>query len=136
METPPKFSVKRYCVIAHRVRAAASFLRRFNDMKVPEPIAVESSNRDGEGIEWVVVRHVAFSDTSSSFSIGNARQLRLFEVEVRSILEDQRPQCVHVLYFDVAVHKVETYEAVFPPILAHFSWIRRIRKFRGISFLV
>lgn len=25
METPPKFSVKRFCVIAHRVQAAASF---------------------------------------------------------------------------------------------------------------
>jgi predicted metal-dependent peptidase len=30
----------------------------------------------------------------------NARQLRLFEAEVRSILEGQRPQRVHVLYFD------------------------------------
>src|SRR5271165_3851581 len=27
-------------------------------MKVPEPIAVESCNRDGEGFEWVVVRHI------------------------------------------------------------------------------
>jgi predicted metal-dependent peptidase len=41
----------------------------------------------------------------------NARQLRLFEAEVRSILEGQRPQRVHVLYFDAAVQKVETYEA-------------------------
>ena len=41
----------------------------------------------------------------------NARQLRLFEAEIRSILEGQRPQRVHVLYFDAMVHKVETYEA-------------------------
>lgn len=38
------------------------------------------------------------------------RQLRLFEAEIRSILEGQRPQRVHVLYFDTVVHKVETYE--------------------------
>jgi predicted metal-dependent peptidase len=41
----------------------------------------------------------------------NASQLRLFEAEVCSILEGQRPQCVHVLYFDTEVHKVETYQA-------------------------
>jgi len=41
----------------------------------------------------------------------NARLLRLFEAEVCSILEGQRPQCVHVLYFDTEVHKVETYQA-------------------------
>jgi predicted metal-dependent peptidase len=41
----------------------------------------------------------------------NGRQLRLFEAEVRSILEGQRPQRVHVLYFDAIVHKVETYQA-------------------------
>jgi len=45
-----------------------------------------------------------------SGSIG-ARQLRLFEAEARSILEGQRPERVYVLYFDAAVHKVETYEA-------------------------
>jgi predicted metal-dependent peptidase len=39
----------------------------------------------------------------------NARQLALFEAEVRSILEGQRPQRVHVLYFDSEVQKVETY---------------------------
>ncbi len=44
----------------------------------------------------------------------NARQLTLFEAEVRSILEGQRPQRVHVLYFDATVHKVETYEAGQP----------------------
>jgi len=44
----------------------------------------------------------------------NARQLRLFEAEVRSILEGQRPQRVHVLYFDATVHKAETYEAGQP----------------------
>jgi predicted metal-dependent peptidase len=41
----------------------------------------------------------------------NARQLKLFEAEVRSILEGQRPQRIYVLYFDVEVHDVETYEA-------------------------
>jgi len=41
----------------------------------------------------------------------NARLLRMFEAEVCSILEGQRPQCVHVLYFDTEVHKVETYQA-------------------------
>jgi predicted metal-dependent peptidase len=41
----------------------------------------------------------------------NSRQLRLFEAEVRSILEGQRPQRVYVLYFDAVVHKVETFEA-------------------------
>lgn len=44
----------------------------------------------------------------------NARQLSLFEAEVRSILEGQRPQRVHVMYFDTIVHKVETYEAGQP----------------------
>jgi len=44
----------------------------------------------------------------------NARQLRLFEAEVRSILEGQRPERVHVLYFDSEVQKVETYEAGQP----------------------
>jgi predicted metal-dependent peptidase len=39
----------------------------------------------------------------------NGRQLRLFEAEVRSILEGQRPERVHVLYFDSEVQKVETY---------------------------
>ena len=37
----------------------------------------------------------------------NARQLRLFEAEIRSILEGQRPDRVHVLYFDAEVHKVD-----------------------------
>jgi predicted metal-dependent peptidase len=44
----------------------------------------------------------------------NARQLGLFEAEVRSILEGQRPERVHVLYFDSEVQKVETYEAGQP----------------------
>jgi predicted metal-dependent peptidase len=44
----------------------------------------------------------------------NARQLKLFEAEVRSILEGQRPQRLHVLYFDSEVQKVETYEAGQP----------------------
>ncbi len=41
----------------------------------------------------------------------NARQLGLFEAELRSILEGQRPSRVHVLYFDTEVHKAEVYEA-------------------------
>jgi predicted metal-dependent peptidase len=41
----------------------------------------------------------------------SSRQLRLFEAEVRSILEGQRPQRVYILYFDAVVHKVETFEA-------------------------
>ena len=41
----------------------------------------------------------------------NGRQLRLFEAEIRSILEGERPERVYVLYFDTAVQKVETYEA-------------------------
>jgi hypothetical protein len=41
----------------------------------------------------------------------NSRQLSLFEAEIRSILESQRPQRVHVLYFESKVHKVEDYEA-------------------------
>jgi predicted metal-dependent peptidase len=41
----------------------------------------------------------------------NARQLRLFEAEIRSILEGQRPERVHVLYFDAEVHRVDTYVA-------------------------
>jgi predicted metal-dependent peptidase len=58
--------------------------------------------RDGVGQVAIAV------DCSGSVS---ARQLRLFEAEVRSILEGQRPQYVYVLYFDAAVHKVEIYEA-------------------------
>ena len=57
-----------------------------------------------EGVGEVVIA----VDCSGSVS---ARQLRLFETEARSILEGQRPERVYVLYFDAAVHKVETYEA-------------------------
>jgi predicted metal-dependent peptidase len=41
----------------------------------------------------------------------NARQLGLFETEIRSILEGQRPSRVHLLYFDTEVHKTEVYQA-------------------------
>jgi predicted metal-dependent peptidase len=44
----------------------------------------------------------------------NARQLRLFEAEIRSIIEGQRPECMHVLYFDTEVQKAETYFAGEP----------------------
>jgi predicted metal-dependent peptidase len=50
-------------------------------------------------------------DCSGSVS---ARQLGLFEVEIRSILEGQRPSRVHVLYFDTEVNKAELYEAGQP----------------------
>lgn len=50
-------------------------------------------------------------DCSGSVS---SRQLGLFESEVRSILAGQRPRLVHVLYFDAAVQKVETYQAGQP----------------------
>ncbi len=50
-------------------------------------------------------------DCSGSVS---PRQLGLFEVEIRSILAGQRPRLVHVLYFDAAVQKVETYQAGQP----------------------
>jgi len=41
----------------------------------------------------------------------NGRLLRLFEAEVCSILEGQRPERVHILYFDTEVQKVETFQA-------------------------
>lgn len=44
----------------------------------------------------------------------NARQLGLFEAEIRSILEGQRPRRVYVLYFDTEVQKAEVYEAGQP----------------------
>jgi predicted metal-dependent peptidase len=47
----------------------------------------------------------------------NARQLGLFEAEIRSILEGQRPSRVHVLYFDTEVHKAAVYEAGQPIVL-------------------
>ncbi|HKR27623.1 MAG TPA: VWA-like domain-containing protein [Acidobacteriaceae bacterium] len=50
-------------------------------------------------------------DCSGSVS---SRQLGLFEAEIRSILEEQRPRLVHVLYFDATVQKVETYQAGQP----------------------
>jgi predicted metal-dependent peptidase len=50
-------------------------------------------------------------DCSGSVS---PRQLGLFEAEIRSILAGQRPRLVHVLYFDAAVQKVETYQAGQP----------------------
>jgi predicted metal-dependent peptidase len=46
-------------------------------------------------------------DCSGSVS---ARQLGLFQEEIRSILAGQRPRLVHVLYFDATIQKVETYQ--------------------------
>jgi predicted metal-dependent peptidase len=45
-------------------------------------------------------------DCSGSVS---RRQLGLFQAEIRSILEAQRPNLVHVLYFDTEVNGAETY---------------------------
>jgi predicted metal-dependent peptidase len=50
-------------------------------------------------------------DCSGSVS---SRQLGLFEAEIRSILAGQHPRLVHVLYFDSAVQKTETYQAGQP----------------------
>jgi VWA-like domain (DUF2201)/Putative metallopeptidase domain len=44
----------------------------------------------------------------------NARQLGLFEAEIRSILEGQRPSRIHVLYFDTEVQKAEVYQVGQP----------------------
>jgi predicted metal-dependent peptidase len=60
-----------------------------------------------EGVGEVVI----FVDCSGSI---NSRQLSLFEAEVRSILEGQRPERVFVVYFDACVHKVDVYEAGQP----------------------
>jgi len=57
--------------------------------------------RDGVGEIAIAV------DCSGSV---NGHVLRLFEAEIRSILESQRPQRVHVLYFDTAVNRVDTFE--------------------------
>lgn len=54
---------------------------------------------------------VVFIDCSGSI---NQRQLGLFEAEVRSILEGQRPEKVYVVYFDAKVQKVDCYEAGQP----------------------
>lgn len=58
--------------------------------------------REGIGAVAVAV------DCSGSVS---SRQLKLFEAEVRSILEGQRPERVYVLYFDAEVQKIETFES-------------------------
>ena len=44
----------------------------------------------------------------------NARQLALFEAEIRSILAGQQPSRVYVLYFDAKVHRADTYTAGQP----------------------
>ena len=57
-----------------------------------------------EGVGEVVI----FVDCSGSVG---ARQLALFEAEVQSILEGQRPERVYVIYFDARIQKVDVYEA-------------------------
>ena len=91
-------------------------LRRFWSETTPADYSWMRANRRhlwaGLYLPGVVregVSEVAIAvDCSGSVS---ARQLRLFEAEVRSILEGQRPERVYVLYFDAVVQKVETYEA-------------------------
>jgi len=91
-------------------------LRRFWSETIPADYSWMRPNRrhlwTGLYLPGVVregVGEVAIAvDCSGSVS---GRQLRLFEAEVRSILEGQRPERVYVLYFDAVVHKVETYEA-------------------------
>jgi predicted metal-dependent peptidase len=64
------------------------------------------------GIRTEGVGEIAVAvDCSGSVS---ARQLGLFQEEIRSILGGQRPRLVHVLYFDGAVQKVEMYQAGEP----------------------
>jgi predicted metal-dependent peptidase len=43
-----------------------------------------------------------------------SRQLTLFEAEIQSILEGQRPECVHVLYFDSCIQMVDRYQSGEP----------------------
>jgi predicted metal-dependent peptidase len=50
-----------------------------------------------------------------------ARQLGLFEAEIRSILAGQQPRLVHVLYFDTQVHRHDTYQAGQPISLTPFG---------------
>jgi predicted metal-dependent peptidase len=57
-----------------------------------------------EGVGEVVIA----VDCSGSIQ---ARQLGLFEAEIRSILDGQQPRLVHVLYFDTQVHRHDTYLA-------------------------
>ena len=56
----------------------------------------------------------------------HARQLGLFEAEVRSILAGQQPQLVHVVYFDAEVHRHETYQAGQPIHLTQSAVAARI----------
>lgn len=60
-----------------------------------------------EGVGEVAI----FVDCSGSI---NSRQLGLFESEVRSILEGQRPTRVHVVYFDACVQRADVYVAGEP----------------------
>jgi predicted metal-dependent peptidase len=60
-----------------------------------------------EGIGEVVIA----VDCSGSVC---SRQLALFEAEIQSILEGQRPECVHVLYFDTCVQRVNRYQSGEP----------------------
>jgi predicted metal-dependent peptidase len=60
-----------------------------------------------EGVGSVVIA----VDCSGSVS---ARQLSLFEAEIQSILEGQRPELVRVLYFDTQIHKVDVFQTGQP----------------------
>jgi len=85
------------------------------------------------GITFEGVGEIAIAvDCSGSV---NSRQLGLFEAEIRSILAEQRPRLVHVLYFDAVIQKVEIYQAGQPVSLSPmggggtdfrpcFAWLR------------
>jgi predicted metal-dependent peptidase len=75
---------------------------RPNRRHIWQGIYLPGTVRDGVGEVAVAV------DCSGSVC---ARQLALFEAEIRSIIEGQGPERVYVLYFDAVVQKVETYEA-------------------------
>jgi predicted metal-dependent peptidase len=75
---------------------------RPNRRHIWEGVYLPGVMREGVGVVAIAV------DCSGSV---NARQLKLFEAEMRSILDGARPQSVYVLYFDSEVHRVEICEA-------------------------
>jgi predicted metal-dependent peptidase len=74
----------------------------------PPHLAGPLSTRSYPGGRGSVVIAV---DRSGSVS---ARQLSHFKAEIQSILDGQRPELVHVLYFDTCVHRADVYRAGQP----------------------
>lgn len=89
---------------SHTGEADYSWLRP-NRRHIWQGLYLPGVIREGAGEVVVAV------DCSGSVS---ARQLSLFEAEIQSILEGQRPELVHVLYFDTCVHKADVYRAGQP----------------------